>query len=70
MKSPLRANRWRNCFSLAYVDRLCRIPKRPIPASESGVLRGEGATATPSCSPNGKETGNGMGRAWGSWGST
>jgi hypothetical protein len=45
------------------------MPKSPSPASESGVLRVEGAAATPSRSPNGYERGHGMGKGWGSVGS-
>jgi hypothetical protein len=45
------------------------MPNSPSPASESGVLRVEGAAATPSRSPNGYERGHGMGKGWGSVGS-
>jgi hypothetical protein len=45
------------------------MPNRPSPASESGVLRVDGAAATPSRSPNGYEIGHGMGKTWGSVGS-
>ena len=54
---------------MAYDDFLGRIPNRPSPASESGVLRVEGAAATPSRSPKGYERGHGMGKGWGSVGS-
>ena len=54
---------------MAYDDFLGRMPNRPSPASESGVLRVEGAAATPSRSPKGYERGHGMGRGWGSVGS-
>ena len=57
-------------MELAYDDFLGRIPNRPSPASESGVLRVEGAAATPSESPKGNDMGHGGGRGWGSVGST
>ena len=41
------------------------MPNRPSPASESDVLRVDGAAATPSRSPNGYERGHGMGKEWG-----
>ena len=45
------------------------MPNRPSPASESGVLRVDGAAATPSRSPKGNDRGHGMGGGWGSVGS-
>ena len=44
------------------------MPKRPSPASESEVLRVDGAAATPSRSPKGNEMGHGMGKVRGSVG--
>ena len=59
---PFLANRWRCCLELACDDFLGRIPNKPSPASESGVLRVDGAAATPSVSPKGNDIGHGMGK--------
>ena len=56
-------------MELAYDGFLGRIPKRPSPASESGVLRVDGAAATPSESPKGNDMGHGGGKGRGSVGS-
>ena len=56
-------------MELAYDDFLGWIPNRPSPALESGVLRVDGAAATPSESPKGNDMGHGGGKGRGSLGS-